>query len=79
MESLSKTPLSLTQARQIVARQLGPQREIESLAELKESYFNAAYHLRLADGWECVLKIAPPRQTTDRNARPGKRVANALG
>ncbi len=60
MESLSKTPLSLTQVEQIIARHLGSRREIESLEELKEGYFNAAYHLRLADGWECVLKIAPP-------------------
>lgn len=60
MESLSKTPLSLAQAGQIVARQFGSQRAIASLAELTEGYYNAAYHLRLTDGWECVLKIAPP-------------------
>lgn len=33
----------------------------EAITELKEGWFNAAYDLRLADGREVILKIAPPR------------------
>lgn len=33
----------------------------DAVSELKEGWFNAAYNLRLADGREVILKIAPPR------------------
>jgi aminoglycoside phosphotransferase (APT) family kinase protein len=33
----------------------------EAIAELKEGWFNAAYNVRLADGREVILKIAPPQ------------------
>ena len=33
----------------------------EAISELKEGWFNAAYILKLADGREVVLKIAPPQ------------------
>jgi aminoglycoside phosphotransferase (APT) family kinase protein len=32
----------------------------DAIAELKEGWFNAAYSVRLADGREVILKIAPP-------------------
>jgi aminoglycoside phosphotransferase (APT) family kinase protein len=32
----------------------------EAVLELKEGWFNAAYNIRLADGREVILKIAPP-------------------
>jgi aminoglycoside phosphotransferase (APT) family kinase protein len=32
----------------------------DALRELKEGWFNAAYNVRLADGREVILKIAPP-------------------
>lgn len=34
----------------------------DALAELKEGWFNAAYNVRLSDGREVILKIAPPPQ-----------------
>jgi len=33
----------------------------EAVSELKEGWFNAAYNIRLSDGREVILKIAPPR------------------
>lgn len=33
----------------------------DALVELKDGWFNAAYNVRLADGREVILKIAPPR------------------
>jgi aminoglycoside phosphotransferase (APT) family kinase protein len=60
MDSLSKTFLSQETAELIVARHLGGGRKLARLEELKEGYFNAAYRLQLADGFQCVLKIAPP-------------------
>lgn len=33
----------------------------DAITELKEGWFNVAYQLRLADGREVVLKIAPPQ------------------
>ncbi len=33
----------------------------DAVSELKEGWFNAAYSLRLADGREVIVKIAPPR------------------
>lgn len=32
----------------------------DALSELKEGWFNAAYNVRLSDGREVILKIAPP-------------------
>ena len=32
----------------------------DAVCELKEGWFNAAYNVRLADGREVILKIAPP-------------------
>ena len=33
----------------------------DAVSELKEGWFNAAYNVRLADGREVILKIAPPK------------------
>ena len=33
----------------------------DAVVELKDGWFNAAYDIRLADGREVILKIAPPR------------------
>jgi aminoglycoside phosphotransferase (APT) family kinase protein len=33
----------------------------DAVCELKEGWFNAAYNVRLSDGREVILKIAPPR------------------
>lgn len=33
----------------------------DAVRELKEGWFNAAYNVRLSDGREVILKIAPPR------------------
>ena len=33
----------------------------EAVLELKEGWFNASYNVRLADGREVILKIAPPQ------------------
>jgi aminoglycoside phosphotransferase (APT) family kinase protein len=33
----------------------------DALSELKEGWFNAAYNMRLSDGREVIVKIAPPK------------------
>jgi aminoglycoside phosphotransferase (APT) family kinase protein len=62
VESLSKTSLSPEKAQAILSHHLGRERKLATFEELKEGFFNAAYHLRLEDGFQCVLKIAPPPQ-----------------
>jgi aminoglycoside phosphotransferase (APT) family kinase protein len=60
MESISKTALSPENSQRIIRQHLGSERKIASMEELKDGYFNAAYHIRLEDGFQFVLKIAPP-------------------
>jgi aminoglycoside phosphotransferase (APT) family kinase protein len=62
VESLSKTSLSPEKAQAILDHHLGCERRIATFEELKEGFFNAAYHICLEDGFQCVLKIAPPPQ-----------------
>lgn len=59
MQSRSKTPVSPGEAQQIVRRHLGMDCRIVSFEELKDGYFNASYKIGLADGFTCVLKVAP--------------------
>ncbi len=60
MHSLSKTVVSPDAAQSIVATTLGSGSHVRAFEELKDSYFNAAYAITLADGLRCVLKVAPP-------------------
>jgi aminoglycoside phosphotransferase (APT) family kinase protein len=62
VESLSKTVLSPEKAQTILSHHLSCETKIATFEELKEGFFNAAYHLRLESGFQCVLKIAPPPQ-----------------
>jgi len=57
MKSLSKTPVSLEQARAIAQNHLN--QSLATFTELADGYFNAAYRLDLADGATRVLKVAP--------------------
>jgi hypothetical protein len=47
VESLSKTSLSPETAQAIINHHLGCERKIASIEELKEGFFNAAYHIRM--------------------------------
>lgn len=60
MQSISKTALSHADIQAIVSRHLGSASRLAGFEELKDGYFNAAYRLDLADGFRCVLKVAPP-------------------
>ena len=60
MQSLSKTPVSLSTAQKIVRRHFGPTRTMTTFEELKDGFFNASYKIVLDDGFPCVLKVAPP-------------------
>jgi aminoglycoside phosphotransferase (APT) family kinase protein len=57
MNSISKTPVSLAQAREIAQKHL--HQPVASLTELSDGFFNATYRLDLADGTIRVLKVAP--------------------
>lgn len=59
MNSLSKTPVALSLACQIVASHFGSRTSISLYHELTDGFFNAAYLLELKDGARYVLKIAP--------------------
>ena len=64
MESKTKNKKSRTQIEQIAMRAfdgLGLATAEDAVTELKEGWFNAAYNVRLADGREVILKIAPPQ------------------
>jgi aminoglycoside phosphotransferase (APT) family kinase protein len=60
MPDLTKTLISQEIALTIIKDFFGSNKFITSMEELKEGYFNAAYQIKLNDGFQCVLKIAPP-------------------
>lgn len=64
MESKTKNKKSREQIEGMVRRAfdgLGLANGDDAITELKEGWFNAAYNIRLADGREVILKIAPPQ------------------
>jgi len=64
MESKTKNKQSRQQIERMAQRAfagLGLAAGDEAVRELKEGWFNAAYAIRLADGREVILKIAPPQ------------------
>jgi aminoglycoside phosphotransferase (APT) family kinase protein len=64
MESKTKNKKSREQIESMVTRAfngLGLAAGEEAVREMKEGWFNVAYNIKLADGRETVLKIAPPR------------------
>ncbi|MCM4082816.1 phosphotransferase family protein [Paractinoplanes hotanensis] len=64
MESITKNRQSLDTLRAMVARAYGkdqvPSGTAEWVHELGHGWFNVAYRLRLRDGYQAVLKVAPP-------------------
>ncbi|MET9132877.1 phosphotransferase family protein [Streptomyces antibioticus] len=63
MESITKNRQSPQVLRAMVERAYGPDRTPEGegwISELGHGWFNVAYRIRLRDGYEAVLKIAPP-------------------
>lgn len=64
MESKTKNRKTRAQIERMVNRafnRLGLAAGEDAVVEMKEGWFNAAYDLKLADGREVVLKIAPPQ------------------
>ncbi|WP_416968112.1 phosphotransferase family protein [Streptomyces sp. 4F14] len=65
MESITKNRQSLDVLRAMVERAYGPGQVPAAdgwVSELGHGWFNVAYRIRLRDGAEVVLKIAPPPQ-----------------
>ncbi|MFD9326300.1 phosphotransferase family protein [Streptomyces sp. NPDC060065] len=63
MESITKNRQSPEVLRAMAERAYGPDRSPEGegwVSELGHGWFNVAYRIRLRDGYEAVLKIAPP-------------------
>jgi aminoglycoside phosphotransferase (APT) family kinase protein len=74
MESKTKNRKTRKQIAHMVERAFGGMRLAdgeEAIGELEEGWFNAAYSVRLDDGREVILKIAPPKDaevmTYERN------------
>jgi aminoglycoside phosphotransferase (APT) family kinase protein len=64
MESKTKNKKTRPQIENMAARAfngLGLAEGEDAVLELKDGWFNASYSIRLADGREVVLKIAPPQ------------------
>jgi aminoglycoside phosphotransferase (APT) family kinase protein len=64
MQSKTKNTKTRAQIEAMVARTFGgtPLAEgDDAVRELKDGWFNAAYSIRLTDGREVILKIAPPK------------------
>lgn len=59
MKSISKTPVTIDQARAIAKKHFF--QPIAAFDELSDGFFNAAYCIELANGKVCVLKVAPPQ------------------
>jgi aminoglycoside phosphotransferase (APT) family kinase protein len=64
VESKTKNTKTRPQIEAMVARAFGGMTLADgedAVRELKDGWFNAAYNVRLADGREAILKIAPPQ------------------
>ena len=64
MESKTKNRKTREQVARMVERAFGGTTLAageDGVSELKEGWFNAAYNVRLSDGREVILKIAPPK------------------
>lgn len=64
MQSITKNTKTRAQIEVMAARAFGGTALASgdaAVCELKEGWFNAAYSIRLADGREVILKIAPPK------------------
>lgn len=64
MESKTKNKKTRQQIESMVARAfngVGLAAGEDAILEMKEGWFNVAYSIRLADGREVILKIAPPK------------------
>src|SRR5215510_4137706 len=57
-----KPQLTAEEIERLVRRGLGPHVDVVETVEFTDGYFNAAYGLRLRDGRDLVLKVAPPRE-----------------
>jgi aminoglycoside phosphotransferase (APT) family kinase protein len=67
VESITKNRQSPDTLRKMVARAYGPDQVVaddDFAAELGHGWFNVAYQIRLRDGRQVVLKIAPPPGVT---------------
>lgn len=64
MESKTKNKQSIETLQEMVSRAFKGLKILDkedSVIELKEGYFNVAYCIKLEDGKEVILKVAPPR------------------
>jgi aminoglycoside phosphotransferase (APT) family kinase protein len=59
MESKTKVKLTQTEIQQLVDYAFG-NKPIASVCEMKDGWFNAAYHITLTDKTQTVLKVGPP-------------------
>ena len=59
MQNILKTPVPFESAQLIISQQFGRESKISSIDELKDGFFNAAYRIKLENGEQCVLKVAP--------------------
>ena len=59
MESATKNRQS-EETIQVMTQKAFPGRKAAEITELTEGFFNVAYQIRLSDGAEVILKIAPP-------------------
>ncbi len=57
--SLTKNKMNEEELQQIIAHAFS-EREVQSVTELTEGFFNVAYEVTFADGEAMILKIAPP-------------------
>lgn len=60
MESVTKPKLDGTEIARLIRLGLGDTAEVVEHIEFTDGYFNAAHGVRLGDGRDVVLKVAPP-------------------
>jgi aminoglycoside phosphotransferase (APT) family kinase protein len=60
VESLTKRRVDATELAALVRRAFGPRTRVDRWHELVDGHYNAAYEVRLTDGSDLVLKVAPP-------------------
>lgn len=61
MESITKSKLTYEKINEMTKRAFGHVTEIETIAELKDGFFNTAYIIALTNGLKTVLKVSPPK------------------
>ena len=69
--NVTKNRLDRQQILEIIKNEFGEKVEIDKYIELLDGFCNSAYRIRISDGSEVVLKVAPKKEITMMSCEQG--------